>query len=219
MPFAFSFAEYADMIYVYGFCDGNSVQAVAEYQQLFPNRRIPTRRVCTRVYQTFRDTGTHPGVCIAVERDVNEGVDEEEDIVQMVQSSPRASTRRIARCLRVPHMRVWRTLHAEGMYPYHVQREQHLGPGDFAERLEFCKWLNDSRELYSYIMFTDESQFNRDGVNNTHKSHVWGDENPHATVESNFQQSFSVNKWCEVLDHQLIGPFILEGRLTGEAYL
>ena len=41
----------------------------------------------------------------------------------------------------------------------------------------------------------------------------------HATVESNFQQRFSVNVWCAVLDDQLIGPFILEGRLTGEAYL
>ena len=43
--------------------------------------------------------------------------------------------------------------------------------------------------------------------------------NPHAIVESNFQQRFSVNVWCAVLDDQLIGPFILEGRLTGEAYL
>jgi len=68
-------------------------------------------------------------------------------------------------------------------------------------------------------MFTDEAQFNRDGVNNTHSSHVWADENPHATVESNFQQRFSVNVWCAVLDDQLIGPFILDGRLTGEAYL
>ena len=49
MPFTFSVAEYADMIYVYGFCDGNSVQAVAEYQQRFPNRRIPTRRVFSRI--------------------------------------------------------------------------------------------------------------------------------------------------------------------------
>ena len=31
------------MIYVYGFCDGYSVQAVPEYQQRFPNRRIPNR--------------------------------------------------------------------------------------------------------------------------------------------------------------------------------
>ena len=28
-----------------------------------------------------------------------------------------------------------------------------------------------------------------------------------------------VNVWCAVLDDQLIGPFILEGSLTGEAYL
>ena len=111
------------------------------------------------------------------------------------------------------------TLHAEGMYPYHVQRVQNLRPGDFAERLNFCKWLNGSRQLHRYIMFTDEAQFNRDGVNNTHNSRVWGDENPHATVESNFQQRFSVNVWCAVLDDQLIGPFILEGRLKGEAYL
>jgi len=60
--------------------------------------------VFTRVYQTLRDTGTLPGVRIAAERDVNEGVDE--GIIQLVQSSPRASTRRIARRLRIPHTRV-----------------------------------------------------------------------------------------------------------------
>ena len=68
-------------------------------------------------------------------------------------------------------------------------------------------------------MFTDESQFYRDGVNNTHNSRVWTDDNPHATMESKFQQHFSVNVWCAVLDDQLIGPFFLEGRLTGETYL
>ena len=48
---------------------------------------------------------------------------------------------------------------------------------------------------------------------------MWGYENPHSTVENNFQQRFSVNMWCAVLDYQLRGPFILEVRLTGEAYL
>jgi len=84
MPFTFSVA---DMIYVYGFCDGNSVHAIAEYQQCFPNCRIPTQRVFTRVYHTLRDISTLPGVCIAAEHDVNDGVDEEEGIVQMVQSN------------------------------------------------------------------------------------------------------------------------------------
>ena len=72
--------------------------------------------------------------------------------------------------------------------------------------------------MHRYILFTDEAQFSRNGVNNLHNS-VWADENPHATVESNFQLRFSVNVWSAVLDDQLIGPFILEGRLTGEAYL
>ena len=85
--------------------------------------------------------------------------------------------------------------------------------------MDFCKWLNGSRQLHRYTPFTDEAQLNRDGVNNTHNSHVWADGNPHATVESNFQLRFSVNVWCAVLDDQLIGPFILEGRLAGEAYL
>ena len=102
------------MIYVYRFCDGNSDLAVAEYHQRFPKRRIPNRRVFTGVYQALRDTGRLPGVRIAAERGVNEGVNEE-GIVGMVHRSP--STRRIARRLRVPHTRVWRTLHADGMYP------------------------------------------------------------------------------------------------------
>ena len=91
MPFTFSFEEYADMIYVYGFCDGNSVLAIAEYQQWFRNHRIPNRRVFTGVYQAFRDTGRLPGVRIAAERGVNEGVNEE-GIVRMVHRSPSTST-------------------------------------------------------------------------------------------------------------------------------
>ena len=99
------------MIYVYDLCDGNSVNPVSEYQQRFSNRRIPTRRVFTGGYETLRDTGTLLGVRTAAERVVNEG------IVQIVQSSPRANKRKIARRLRVPHTSVWRTLLAEDMYP------------------------------------------------------------------------------------------------------
>ncbi|PNF27989.1 hypothetical protein B7P43_G14203 [Cryptotermes secundus] len=58
------------------FCDGNSVLAVAEYQQRF---RIVEYRtgVFTGVYQALRDTGRLLGVRIAADRGVNEGVNEE----------------------------------------------------------------------------------------------------------------------------------------------
>jgi hypothetical protein len=38
------------------------------------------------------------------------------------------------------------------------------------------------------VLFTDEAHFTRHGVNNTRNSHLWGRDNPHGTIESNYQQ-------------------------------
>lgn len=37
--------EYADIHFVYQFCDGNDNHLVQEYRRRYPNRRQPTRRV------------------------------------------------------------------------------------------------------------------------------------------------------------------------------
>jgi hypothetical protein len=70
---------------------------------------------------------------------------------------------------------------------------------------------------HRYILLTDKAHLNHDGIYNTHNSHVWSDENPHATVENNIQLFIIANVWRGVLDDQLIGPFIFEGRLTEKA--
>ena len=70
MPFVFSHVEYCDMHFVYGFCNGNSRAAVVEYQRRFPDRRIPNRRVFTRIHQTLRDNGCFPSVSVTSERQV-----------------------------------------------------------------------------------------------------------------------------------------------------
>jgi hypothetical protein len=84
MPFTFSFEEYADMIYVYGFCDGNPGLAIAEYQQWFPNRRIPNRRGFAGVYQDFPAFVLHPSMVL------NEGINEEG--IRMVHRSAECAT-------------------------------------------------------------------------------------------------------------------------------
>ena len=58
------------MHFVYGFCNGNARAAVEEYQRRFPDRRIPSRRVFTRIHQTLHDTGCLPGVKVYSEREV-----------------------------------------------------------------------------------------------------------------------------------------------------
>ena len=55
----------------------------------------------------------------------------------MAQRSPTTSTRRIISRLRVPQSGVWRTLHYDGLYPFHHQPVQHLHPSDDAQRLQF----------------------------------------------------------------------------------
>ena len=58
------------MHFVYGFCDDNACAAVQEYQRHFPDRRIPSRSVFTRIDQALRDTGSLPSVSLQSEKEV-----------------------------------------------------------------------------------------------------------------------------------------------------
>jgi len=87
---------------------------------------------------------------------------------------------------------------------------------DMCSWLELCRWINSSPLMIRNIFFTDEAHFTRDGVNKTRNSHLWDRDNPHGTVESNYQHRFSVNVWCGVISDQFIGPYIFLQRLTGD---
>jgi len=122
------------MHFVYGFCNGNARAAVEEYRRRFPERRIPSRGVFTCINQTLRDTGCLPSVAVWSEREVVQTINTRENILEMVQRSPRLSTRRMASRIGISRMEVWQTLHEEDLYPYHDQRVQHLEPGDHAQQ-------------------------------------------------------------------------------------
>jgi len=136
----FSHVEYCDMHCVYGFCDGNACAAVDEYRRCFPDRRIPTRGVFSRIHQTLRETGCLPSVAVLSETEVVPLINTRKNILEMVQRSPRLSARRIASRIGVSCMQVWRTLHEEDLHPYHDHRVQHLEPGDPAQRMDLCHW-------------------------------------------------------------------------------
>jgi hypothetical protein len=72
--------------------------------------------------------------------------------------------------------------------------------------------------MFRNILFTNEAHFTRDGVNNTRNSNVWDRDNPHGTVDSNYQHRFSLNVWCGVTGDQLIGPYLFPQLLTGDIY-
>ena len=113
MPFVFSHAEYCDMHFVCGFCDGNAGAAFDGYRKRFPDRKIPSGGVFSRIRQTMREAGCLPSVAVQSEREVVSMINTREDILEMFQRSPRLSTGRIASRIGVSRMRVWRSLHEE----------------------------------------------------------------------------------------------------------
>ena len=89
MPFVFSHVEYCDMHFVYGFCNGNSRAALEEYRRRLPDRTVPSRRVFTRIHQILRDNGCFLSVSVSSERQVVGKINTREDILAMIERSPR----------------------------------------------------------------------------------------------------------------------------------
>lgn len=219
---SFTPQEYADMHFVYGFCNGNSSAAVREYQSRFPNRRVPSSAVFTRVHQRLAETGSfgrQDARVGALPHDV--GV--EEYILERVEEEPTVSTRGLSREVGLSPASVSRILRANNFHPYHFTPIHGLVEGDEVHRERFCRWLlNSDIEQHNFlrrILWTDESLFTREGLFNQHNYHHWAVENPHQGRQNNFQHRFQVNVWAGVIGDQLIGPHILPPRLNGETYL
>ena len=190
MPHIFTNAEYADMMYVCGFCDGSATAAVLEYHRWFPMDRIPGRSVFYKVFDTLCECSTLPSAHVSWAYKKN--MEEQENILDMVQLSPTIITQRLSARIGVSRTRVWQTLHEDDLFPFHPQPVQNLHPGDSAMRLEFCHWLHTNHQLLPLKLLTDEATFTHNGINNTHNCHQWPHANPHGTVETNFQRRLSI---------------------------
>lgn len=217
MPRLFSNNEYADIHYVYGFCDGNAEQAVHEYGRRFPNRRRPNARVFINTHIRFCEFGLRK----SNEQYPNNNrvhIRRNMQVLQLFDINRRLSTRRAAQQLNISQSKVWRTLRADRRHPYHLQPVQNLEPEDLGRRLAFSNWLlaqvNNNNDFLRRILWTDEATFTRNGVVNYHNLHVWDHENPHEIRPRSFQSEFKVNIWVGLIDNNLCGPHILPDRLN-----
>lgn len=119
----------------------------------------------------------------------------------------------------MPFATIWRILHWEHLYPYHLQRVQALEPHDHQARLAFCQWFLNQQPNFGWnVLFTDESEFTRDGINNFHNQHLWAIDNPYAVIKDRNQRRFSVNVWGGIFANHVFGPVFLPPRLGGPAY-
>src|SRR5207253_643667 len=98
---------------------------------------------------------------------------------------------------------------------YHLQQVQAMLPADQQLRVDFCNamllQMNERPDFLQTVLWTDESQFNHDGIINRHNQHYWAGSNPHWTRETHHHQRWSTYVWCGIWRNQLIGPIFYEG--------
>ena len=125
--------EKTDMVFLYGYCDGNAAGAVREWRARFPQRRGPDRRTIERACNNLRQFGRFEGNHHDAGR-VNGGnrpdgrprQDLEEQILNIVADDPETSTRVVAMQLDCSKDKVHRTLREDGQHPFHFRKVQEL---------------------------------------------------------------------------------------------
>ena len=143
---SFTNLEYSDIIFLYGFCNGNESAARREYQARYPQRRIPHRRVFGRTFSRLRAVGSFHASSF-VERTLRPAhVANEERVVRLVTNDPSLSTRRIAAIVGMSQTRVWRILRRDGLHPFHLTPVQELVAADYQKRMDFCAWLIENSD-------------------------------------------------------------------------
>lgn len=212
--------EYAEMHFIYGFCNGNARHAAREYANRYPNRvQHPDYRVFILVHNAYVE-GRIPGM---PKREGRPQHVPEEAVLRQIEENPALSVRRISENTGVARTTVHRILRRELLHPFHIQRVQALLPEDYPKRVQFCReMLRRSRENPQYfnsILWTDEANFRRTGVFNIHNMHYWAVENPRIIRDHHFQHQFGVNLWAGIMNGAIIGPFELPARLRGPDYL
>ena len=125
--------------------------------------------------------------------------------------SPQKSTHRASQELQMPQSSVWhilcKRLHAKG---YWLQLLQALNPQDHNLCLHCCvdfqQWP-DEDGFAEKLVFSNQATFHVRGKVNLHNVHIWGTENPHATME-HVCDLHKVNVLCRFLLQSLRTIFL-----------
>jgi hypothetical protein len=64
----------------------------------------------------------------------------------------------------------------------------------------------------------DEVSFTNHGQVNLRNMHYWSVENPRWLTEVDKQRPWTVNVWCGIVHNTIIGPYFIQGTLTGQKY-
>ncbi|KAJ8915286.1 hypothetical protein NQ315_014794 [Exocentrus adspersus] len=178
-------------VYAIGESDGNCFLAARIYAKKYPNRSHPDVRSLQNVNERFERTGS---VSYEKKSRTPTVLNEENHV-----------------CQRINFIRT--------MFSYTTN---YLLENDFERRIHFCQWVHnvvvENEDFFKFMLFTDECTFHRNGFVNRHNFHYYDTQNSHIVQVNNHQHNWSINVWGGILHNYVIGPYILQGSVTGEVF-
>ena len=219
MDVRYTINERIDMIYIYGEARKNARAACNMYGERYPERRQPSVRNFQRLANLFSESGSVTPRKHNRRRTAT-GENSEVAVLAAVAANPHVSSRQLERDSGISQRSVLRLLKRHKFHPYHISLHQALHGDDFQKRIEFCQWalVQIENGTFSNILFSDEATFTNHADVNRHNMHYWSVENPRWLREVENQRQWSVNVWCGILGLRVIGPYFIDGKLTGQKY-
>lgn len=210
------------------FYSGNSY---IETQRLFiaayEDSPIPSRSTIGRIVQRFEKTGSVWNCrCRNMQR--RNRVNQEREVRDVMicaaaEENSSLSSRQIAEQVDSSRDVVKRVLKKSGYKSYKISVGHQLLPRDAEMRMVFCEEMteriNYNPRYTTLICFGDESTFPLLGKHNPSVVRFWARENPHQRMDMRTQYPQKLNLWGGVLGSHILGPFFINGNLTGARYL
>jgi hypothetical protein len=130
------------MHFMYGRANGNSWEARRLHAEHYPQRRIPSHKLFAKLHQRLSKSGSFAPRASDHGRPRSVRTpDMEVRVLRRVEEGPGTSVRRTAAAEGIVIPLVWRILHEQSFYPYHIQRVKALTPPDHRARVVYCHWL------------------------------------------------------------------------------
>lgn len=222
----FSVAEKREIICLFAENNYNASATRRAYAARHPDGPIPTRCTIKTIFTKFRITSSLQ----RKKRELNENTENHDlNILLHYVENPSQSIRTTSKEMRARYgprrssrEYIRKILKKYGFRPYKYHRVQKLTHMHKIQRLNFCNLmlnrLNNERDFFEKILWTDESSFSTSGLPNRQNYRHWAQQNPQFDREVRFQGRRTINVWCGLLKNRIIGPYFLEGTLTGPLY-
>ena len=204
----------------------NAYLTVSLFRREYPNYRTLCSSTVLRVVSKFVEHGTvqdrlktNCGRKKTVQVPRNVGI-----IAQKMRQTPTMSIRRLHLGTGLRQSSVQKMLRKTlKMKAYRRPLVQALLPGDIDKRVKWAEYYLEAAErdftYPDYILWTDEAIFHLDGHVNRHNAVIWSVQNPHAFMECSNQKKAGVMVWAGLIKDHIIGPFFINGSVTGQVYL